>query len=121
MAKGPAKAPRTTAPAAGGSIDPRAPGVVLEYVGGRVRRYVPGRSLEGIDLERIAYRRAADATRASRSRLVVPGAERPQPTRPAPASAAAIEAIADELVATGSFIRVTKPDQPASPATKPEA
>jgi hypothetical protein len=112
-----AKAQPSSAPAA---IDPSAPGAVLEYVGGRTGRHVPARDLEGVDLARIAYRRAAKLERADRSRLVRPGEQRPAPKRPGPAAAAELEAIATELVATGAFIRTEQPE-PADPATTPEA
>ena len=80
-----------------------APGVVLEYLGGRLGRYVPARNLEGVDVARIAYHRAADAMRRSRSQLVRPGETRPAPRRADPPDPGAIAAVADELVASGRF------------------
>jgi hypothetical protein len=85
------------------AIDPAAAGAVLRYLGGRTRRYVPARDLEGVDVARIAYRRAADAMRASRSALRRPGETRPAPRRADQPGPAALAATADELVATGQF------------------
>jgi len=102
-------------------LDPRAPGVVLEYVGGRARKYVPARDLEGPDLARIAYRRALDAERAGRSRLRRQDEEPATPRRPDPADAAGALAVADELVASGAFAwpKTTQPEP--EPPAEPEA
>lgn len=114
-------------------IDPTSPAIALEYQGGRTKRYVPARDLAGVDLGRIAYRRAADVERAARSVLVAPGEERVAVTRPGPATAKELRDLADELVSTGAFTRVEQapaedepstPDdstQPAPPAEQPEA
>lgn len=106
-------------------IDPSAPGVVLVYVGGRTGRHVPARDLEGPDLARIAYHRAAARVRASRSGLRRPGEERPAPRRAEQPGLAEVLAVRDELLAGGHFIApdaapaapdpVQQPDTPAEP------
>jgi hypothetical protein len=101
------------------AIDPAAAGVVLVYLGGRTRRYVPARDLEGPDLGRIAYRRAADAERAGRSALRRPGEEPAKPRRPDQPGTAAVAAVAAELVASGGFAWAAAPPEPA-PSTIPE-
>jgi hypothetical protein len=104
------------------AIDPAAAGVVLRYLGGRTRRYVPARDLEGVDVARIAYRRAADAMRASRSALRRPGETRPAPRRADPPGPAALAAVADELVATGQFAwRESAPEGVTAPVVDVDA
>ena len=106
-----------------GTIDPAAPGVVLVYVGGRTGRHIPARDLEGPDLARIAYHRAAAAVRASRSSLRRPGEERPAPQRAPQPDLEAVLAVRDELLAGGLFVAAGAPDptpQPDAPA-EPEA
>jgi hypothetical protein len=111
-----AKAPKS-------ALDPHASGVVLAYVGGRTKRYVPARDLEGPDLARIAYRRALDAERSGRSSLRREGEEPVAPRRPGPPDSAALAAVADELVASGFFTwpsSTTTQPAPEAPA-EPEA
>lgn len=104
-------------------IDATSGDVVLEYQGGRTGRYVPARDLSGNDLARIAYRRAADVARATRSRVVEVDArkgERPTPTRPGPATAEELEQLAADLIATGRFARNIEPAASGAPAPEPE-
>lgn len=110
----PAKPSARKAPA---SIDPSAPGVVLEYVGGRTPRLVPARDLEAVDVARVAYRRAVAHARKTRSLRVRPGEERPAARRPDHATVQQLEELVEELIASGAFTRAT---QPAPPAPKPE-
>lgn len=102
-------------------IDPTSPAIVLEYQGGRTKRYVPARALAGVDLGRIAYRRAADVERASRSALVKPGEQRAAPSRPGPSSQAELRDLVAELLASGAFTTADEITQPAPPAEQPEA
>ena len=118
------KSSKPKSAAARPAIDAAAPGVVLEYLGGRTGRYVPARDLEGVDVARIAYHRAADAMRTSRSQLVRPGETRPVPRRADPPGPGAIATVADELVASGLFAwpadapeGVTTPDADAGATT----
>jgi hypothetical protein len=121
--------PKATTPPARATIDAAAPGVVLRYLGGRNGRYVPARDLEGVDVARIAYHRAADAMRRTRQQLVRPGETRPAPRRADPPGPEAIAAVADELVASGRFawaavapegVTTPEPDAAAT-ALAPEA
>lgn len=112
------KPPRVSARKLAVAIDPAAPGVVLEYQGGRTPQFVPERDLEGVDVARLAYRRAVALARKTRSSKVRPGEERAPAARPDHATAAELEDLVAELVASGAFVRVT---QPAAPAQQPEA
>lgn len=99
--------PRTAKAAATAvSIDPAAPGLVLAYQGGRTGRFVPHRDLEGVDVARIAYRRAVAHHVKTLSRKVFPGQERAPATRPNHATAKELADLVAELVASGAFVRV---------------
>jgi hypothetical protein len=125
------------------TIDGRSPEVVLTWTGGPRGQFVPARDLTGSDLLRIAYRRAvlagrrnrrdkpAPLTPSTRARLrlaIEQGtpaereratrALRPRPSqakRPGTPTPDVLEALAAELVASGSFRRVTEPAPPPAP------
>lgn len=94
-------------------IDPTSGDVVLAYAGGRVPPNVPARDLNGVDIARIAYRRALNDIHRSRSNRIEPGETRKPIERPGEPDYEALVAIADELLASGAFTNPT----PAAPVT----